>query len=246
MKRLVQLVVCLVLISTTAFAGKGGFGERLFFQVGGTIGADVLNMTGIIAKDDANRPSATSLQTEYSSLNVNYATLILAGRINFLEMTTNSALSLNFRPSASFGRAYNSAGGGNTTMLRLPFTIECNSGAASTASTRAKTGFAFGGGAEYVMYPLGNAVSIAEDPNGNGGASAYNRDLKCNWLQPVVYAGVKFFGKHYYCREINFKASFSSISTVDNKTNVDADKFGLVSDFKTVGLMISFLQYINY
>ena len=42
MKRLVQLVVCLVLISTAAFAGKGGFGERLFFQVGGTIGADGL------------------------------------------------------------------------------------------------------------------------------------------------------------------------------------------------------------
>ncbi len=65
MKRLVQLVVCLVLISTTAFAGRGGFGERLFFQVGGTIGADVLNMTGIIAKDNENMRTITSLQTEY-------------------------------------------------------------------------------------------------------------------------------------------------------------------------------------
>ena len=248
MKRLVQLLVCLVLVSTSAFAGKGGFGERLFFQVGGTIGADVMNMTGTIGKDPENATSKSQkIATEYSSLNVNYATLILAGRINFLEMTTNSALSLNVRPSFSFGRAYNTTGGGNTTMLRLPFTLEFNSGAASTASTRAKTGFSFGGGAEYIMYPLGNAVSIAEDPNGNGGmAGGYNRDLKASWLQPVVYAGVKFFGKHYYCREINFKASFSSIATVNNKSNVDADKFGTIYDFKTVGLMISFLQYINY
>ena len=234
MKRLFQVALFIGLFSVSSFA-KGGFGDRLFFQVGGTIGADVMNMTGVIAK-------GTPLETEYSSLNVNYATLALSGRVNLLEISNNSSLGLTLRPSGSFGRAYNDAGGGSSTMLRLPFTFDFHSGAAATVATRAKTGFTIGVGAEYVMYPLGNPVAVAPDPNGLD----RDRDIKANWLQPVVVAGIKFTGKHYYCREINFKASFSTASSMTNSTSLDAQYYGKIDGWQTVGFMVSFMQFLNY
>lgn len=243
MKRIAELVLCLSLFASSAFAG-GGFGERIFFQVGGTIGADVMNYGGTFLKDN---PASNLDPLEFSSLNVNYATIVLAGRLNFLEMSNNSSLALAFRPCASFGRAYNDAGGGNSTTLRLPVTIDYNSGASSTVSTRAKTGFSFGVGAEFLMYPLGNAVDVVEQGvNGSGNVSSQALNFKANWIQPVVVVGIKFFGKHYYCRELNFKASYTSLSSISNKTNDGSGLYEKVSDFTSVGLMVSFLQYLNY
>ncbi|MCQ2959222.1 MAG: hypothetical protein MJ198_03420 [Bacteroidales bacterium] len=237
MKRLFQLVVCFSLISSVVFAGRGGIGERLFFQIGGTVGADVMNMTGTIAKGEIDE----RLETPYTSTNVNFATLVLAGRINFLELSNNSSLGLVLRPCASFGRAFNDYGG-TSTMVRLPFSIELNTGAAATVSTRAKTGVTFGLGYELVKYPVGNGITVASD-NGQ------ERAIKAGWGQYVGVVGIKFFGKHYFCREINFKASYSSRggdNYVRNLAEEENSYYKNIGDWQTVGLMISFLQYLNY
>lgn len=242
MKRLLQLVVCLSLISSAAFAGRGGIGEKIFFQIGGTVGADVMHMEGTFANEKGARGIK---EITFVSNNVNLATLQFNARINFLELSNNSALSLSFRPSGSFGRAINDIGG-TSTMIRLPLTLDLNSGAAATVSTRAKTGFTLGVGAEFVKYPLaGEGVALCRDEN-----SARDGDyisLNASWIQPVVTLGIRFFGKHYYCREINFKACYKSPGDVDNKCNESAQSlYSTIKDFQNVGLMISFMQYLNY
>lgn len=247
MKRFGRLVLLLSFISSFAFAGRGGIGERLFFQVGGTVGADVMHMEGTFV----NTKGATNVKDiNFVSNNVNFATVQLVGRINFLELSNNSSLSLAFRPSGGFGRAINDIGG-TTTTLRLPFTIDINSGAASTVSTRAKTGFSFGIGAEYIMYPaVGEGVSVCNDAN-QGAVNNNYVSMKGGWWQPVAVVGIKFFGKHYYCREINFKACYYSTSALENKSIssesvVEENFYSKISDFSNVGLMISFMQYLNY
>lgn len=235
MKRLIQLVVCLAIITSSAFA-KGGIGDKFFFQLGGTIGADVMNMSGTFCKDAA----ATNIEPiDFSSLNVNFATVSFVGRVNFLEVSNNTSLSLAFRPALSFGRAINDLGG-TSSMIRLPLTIGFNSGASATVATRSKTGFSFDLGAEFVQYPLGNAVDVVK----NEGGQVLN--MKMNWIQPVAVVGVKFFGKRYLCSELNFKACFMSKSSIDNKAAEDVNLYGTISDWQTVGLMVSFLKYLNY
>ncbi len=235
MKRLIQLVICLSILSTSAFA-KGGIGEKFFFQLGGTVGADVMNMSGTFCKDAI----ASNIDPiEFSSLNVNFATLSFVGRVNFLEISNNSSLSLAFRPAVSFGRAMNDLGG-NSSMVRLPLTIGFNSGASATVATRSKTGFSFDLGAEFVQYPLGNAVDVCKNEGGQV------LDIKMSWIQPVAVVGVKFFGKKYLCKELNFKACFMSMGSINNKSALDSNLYGKISDWQSVGLMISFLQYLNY
>ena len=220
----------------------------MFFQLGGTIGADVMHYEGIFCK---NSLASNIDPIPFSATNVNYATLMGLAGINFLEVSTNFSLSLAARPNISFGRAYGD-GGGTTSMIRLPFTLDINSGAAATVATRAKTGFSFGVGAEFVKCPLGNAVDVAAEKEVNGGNDKTGRyiNMKVAWWQPVAVVGVKFFGKHYLCRELNLKASFGSKGELDNKTTINAingqSLYGTIYDWKSVGLTISFLQYLNY
>lgn len=250
MRRFIQLLICSLVITSTALAGGGkGFASKLYFQLGGTIGADVMRYEGIFCKNSM----ASNIQPiPFSATNVNYATLMGVGRVNFLEISNNASLSLAMRPNISFGRAYGD-GGGTTTMIRLPFTLDFNSGAAATVSTRAKTGFSFGVGAEFIKYPLGNAVDVAAEKEANGVNTSTGRyiNMKAAWWQPVAVVGVKFFGKHYLCRELNFKASFCSMGELDNQTTINTNNngqslYGTIYDWKTVGLTISFLQYLNY
>lgn len=247
MKRFIQLLICFLAIATTTFAGGGkGFASKLFFQLGGTIGADVMRYEGVFCKDN----SATNIAPiPFAATNVNYATLMGVGRVNFLEVSNNLSFSIATRPNISFGRAYGD-GGGTTSMIRLPFTFDINSGAAATVSTRAKTGFSFGVGAEFIKYPLGNAVDVAAEKGNFGDNTGRYVNMKASWWQPVAVVGVKFFGKHYLCRELNFKASFCSMGELQNQTTIDVAQsqslYGTVYDWKSVGLTISFLQYINY
>ena len=247
MKRIFQLVVCLSLVSSVAMAGHGGIGERIFFQVGGTVGADVMQMNGMFY----NKSGAKNLKDlPVENLNVNLATVSFVGRINILELSNNSSLSLAFRPAASIGRSINDFGGPST-MLRLPFTFDLNSGAAATVSTRAKTGFVFGIGAEFISYPaLGDGVTVQKTDAGitQQGQNENFINMKASWIQPVATFGIRFFGKNYSCREINFKACFKPESEVENKSVVDnaANPYSTVSDFKNMGLMISYIQFLNY
>lgn len=243
MKRFIQLLICFLAIATTTFAGGGkGFASKLFFQLGGTIGADVMRYEGVFCKDN---PATNIEPIPFAATNVNYATLLAVGRVNFLEISNNSSLSLGFRPSIGFGRSYGE-GGGTSTMFRMPITLDINSGAAATVSTRAKTGFSFGLGAEFVKFPLGNAIDVVAEKANQGENTGRYLNMKASWLQPVAVVGVKFFGKHYLCRELNFKASFASIASLENQTSFDEGLYGKISDWKTVGLTISFLQYLNY
>ncbi len=240
MKRLAQLVVSLVLLSNVTFAGHGGIGEKLFFQLGGTIAADVTNMTGHFLMPD------NKTKFEFSNLHINYATIMAVGRINFLEMTNNSSLDLAVRPCFGFGKYTNDDANGNAAMLRIPITLDFNSGAAATVSTRAKTGFSFGAGIELTKYPLVNAMTMADEGKGTGIKKTI--DFKTPmFIQPVAVFGIKFFGKHYYCRELNFKASFLPSKDMENKEVDNENNYThKAKDFQSVGLMISFLQYLNY
>ena len=244
MKRFIQLLICFLAIATTTFAGGGkGLASKFFFQLGGTIGADVLKVDGVFLKKAIDNSEPIS----FTTTNVNYATLMGVGRVNFLEISNNSSLSLALRPSVSFGRAYGDGGGGTSTMFRFPITLDINSGAAATVSTRAKTGFSLGLGAEFVKYPLGNAVDVVAEPNTNeGGTTGRYLNMKASWWQPVAVVGVKFFGKHYLCRELNFKFAYCSTGEIDNQTNTDKSRYGTISDWQTFGATISFLQYLNY
>lgn len=243
MKRFIQLLICFSVIATTALAGGGkGLASKFFFQLGGTIGADVLKVDGVFLKNAIDNSEPIS----FTTTNVNYATLMGVGRVNFLEISNNSSLSLALRPSFSFGRSYGE-GGGTSTMFRFPITLDINSGAAATVSTRAKTGFSLGLGAEFVKYPLGNAVDVVAEPNTNeGGTTGRYLNMKASWWQPVAVVGVKFFGKHYLCRELNFKFAYCSTGEIDNQTNTDKSRYGTISDWQTFGATISFLQYLNY
>ena len=245
MRRFIQLLICSLVITSTALAGGGkGFASKLYFQLGGTIGADVMRYEGIFCK---NSMASYIQPIPFSATNVNYATLMGVGRVNFLEISNNSSLSLALRPSVSFGRAYGDGGGGTSTMFRFPITLDINSGAAATVSTRAKTGFSLGLGAEFVKYPLGNAVDVVAEPNTNeGGTTGRYLNMKASWWQPVAVVGVKFFGKHYLCRELNFKFAYCSTGEIDNQTNTDKSRYGTISDWQTFGATISFLQYLNY
>ena len=248
MKRIFQLVVCLSLVSSVALAGHGGIGERFFFQIGGTVGADVMQMTGMFY-NEKNAGNLDDLPIE--NLNVNLATVAFVGRVNLLELSNNSSLSLAFRPAASIGRSINDFGGPST-MLRLPFTFDFNSGAAATVSTRAKTGFVFGIGAEFISYPaLGDGVTVQKTYVGQGGGQQSNENfinMKASWIQPVATFGIRFFGKNYSCREINFKACYKAAGNVDNKSVVDnaANPYATIGDFKNMGVVLSYIQFLNY
>lgn len=247
MKRFVQLLVCLSLVSSVAFAGRGGIGERIFFQIGGTVGADVMKMDGMFKN---TKGAANMKDLPIENLNVNLATLQFVGRLNFLELSNNSSMSLSFRPAASIGRSINDFGGPST-MLRLPLTFDFNSGAAATVSTRAKTGFVFGFGFEYISYPaVGDGVTVQKTDAGNGQAGQNENylNMKGSWIQPVATFGIRFFGKNYSCKEVNFKACFKGASDLDNKSVVDnaSNPYAVVGDFKNVGLMLSYIQFLNY
>lgn len=202
--------------------------ERVFGQIGGTVGFDY------------TRSSGTILGAEFTNNQINYASIIFAGRMNFLELSNNSSLSLAVHPTLGIGRAYNEIGGGSSFSLRVPLFVELNLGAASTVSTRKNEGFAIGLGAQYVRYPMfGNGtVPVAKDKNNKVVA------MSAIWTEPVLQMGYKFFGKNYYCREINLRASYAMpFGTVNNDTKLIKSN---IDNFNSFGVMLSFLQYINY
>ena len=224
MKRLATLLLFVGIF----FQGFSQLDERVFGQIGGTVGFDFTHSSG------------TVLGTEYSNNQINYASVIFAGRMNFLELTNNSSMSLAVHPTFGIGRAYNEIGGGSTFSLRVPLFIELNIGAASTVSTRKNEGFAIGIGAQYVRYPMfGNGtVPVAKDKNNKVVA------MSAIWTEPVLHMGYKFFGKNYYCREINLRASYAMpFGTVNNDTKLIKSN---IDSFNSMGVMLSFLQYINY
>jgi hypothetical protein len=228
MKRLIQ-VVLLISVFSNAFSQ---IDERVFFQIGGTVGADYSASKGAIGVKNIN------VNQSYTNTQINYASVIFGSRINFMEFSNNSSMSLALKPTLSMGRAYNDIGGGSNLSLRVPVFMELNFGAASTVSTRKDVGFAIGFGMQYVRYPLLKGVPVAKDL----GTKAVT--VNAHWFEPVVDMGIKFFGKHYYCREVNLRASYASIKEVDNSTAQAPDQ--VIKGFTNMGFMLSFSQYINY
>lgn len=224
MKRLLSLLLFVSILTQ----GFSQLDERVFGQIGGTVGFDFTHTSGKI------------LDTEFSNNQINYASVIFAGRLNFLELSNNSSMSLAVHPTLGIGRAYNEIGGGSSFSLRVPLFVEINFGAASTVSTRKNEGFAIGIGAQYVRYPMfGNGtIPVAKDKNKKIVA------MSTIWTEPVLHMGYKFFGKHYYCREVNLRASYAMpFGVVNNDTKLIKSN---VENFNSVGVMLSFLQYINY
>lgn len=202
--------------------------ERVFGQVGGTILADITQSSGSI------------LGEKFETYNINFASFMFAGRINFLEISNNTSLSLSAVPTLSVGGAFNDIGASANFSFRLPLLIDFNYGTAATIVTRKNGGIAFSLGAQYSRYPLfpNGTAAVAKDRNGKIlSMSAY-------WIEPVMSVGYKFFGKHYYCREINLRASYAlPMGEVNNDTKQIKSN---IDDFKSMGVMISFMQYINY
>ncbi len=224
MKRLLSLLLFVSVLTQ----GFSQFNERLFGQIGGTVGFDFTRSSGKI------------LNVDFSNTQINYASVFFAGRMNFLELSNNSSMSLALHPTFSIGRAYNEVGGGANFSLRVPFFMELNLGAASTVSTRKNEGFAIGMGVQYVRYPFfsNGIVPVAIDRNRKPVA------MSAIWYEPVMQMGYKFFGKNYYCKEINLRASYAMpMGIVNNDTDLITSK---IEKFNSVGVMISFLQYINY
>lgn len=232
MKRLLHLVLFMSIFSSTF----SQFNERLFGQVGGTLGADVMLSEGNMGVK----------RVPFSSTNVNYATIMFAGRMNFMEFSNDLSMSLGVQPTLSVGRAYNEQGGGGNISFRLPMVMELNFNSAATVSTRKKTGFSIGGGVQYVKYPLSaKSVPVAR-PEANTGSEYLG--IKATWIEPVLVTGVKFVGKHYFAREINLRVSYANISEVGNdhiEGNKEDDRNN-IHDFTNIGFTISFLQFINY
>ena len=79
MKRLLHLVLFMSIFSSTF----SQFNERLFGQVGGTLGADVMLSEGNMGVK----------RVPFSSTNVNYATIMFAGRMNILEFSNDLSMS---------------------------------------------------------------------------------------------------------------------------------------------------------
>ena len=232
MKRLLHLVLFMSIFSS-AFSQ---FNERLFGQVGGTLGADVMISEGKMGVK----------RVPFSSTNVNYATIMFAGRMNFMEFSNDLSMSLGVQPTLSVGRAYNEQGGGGNISFRLPMVVELNFNSAATVSTRKKRGYSIGGGVQYVKYPLSaKSVPVAR-PETNTGSEYLG--VKATWIEPVLVTGVKFVGKHYFAREINLRISYANISEVGNdhiEGNKEDDRNNM-HDFTSIGFTLSFLQYINY
>ncbi|HPY82312.1 MAG: hypothetical protein M0R02_01205 [Bacteroidales bacterium] len=232
MKRLLHLILFMS-IFTTAFSQ---FNERLFGQVGGTLGADIMMSEGKMGIK----------KIPFKSTNVNYATIMFAGRMNFLEFSNDLSMSLGLQPTLSVGRAYNQQGGGGNISFRIPLVVEVNFNSASTVSTRKKTGFSIGGGVQYIKYPLSaKSVPVAKPELQTG--SEY-LGIKASWLEPVLVTGVKFVGKYYFAREINLRISYANISEVGNDhfEGNKNDTRNNMHDFTSFGVTLSFLQYINY
>lgn len=227
MKRILPIIL-LVCLFSKAFSQ---FDERVFFQLGGTVGFDYTNMTGKIGEG--------LTYYDVSNNQINYATVIFTTRLNFLEFSNNSSMSLGVQPALSLGRAYNSVGGGGNASFRFPAFLELNFGAASTVSTRKDFGFGIGLGAQYMKYPLMNTVPIA-----NGSHEGEVLGINTKWIAPTLQMGLKFFGKSYYCREINLRATYGSYDEINNDSEYSKNQ--VIKDFKTMGVMISFLQYLNY
>ena len=228
MKRLLHLVLFMSIFSS-AFSQ---FNERLFGQVGGTLGADVMISEGKMGVK----------RVPFSSTNVNYATIMFAGRMNFMEFSNDLSMSLGVQPTLSVGRAYNEQGGGGNISFRLPMVVELNFNSAATVSTRKKRGYSIGGGVQYVKYPLSaKSVPVAR-PETNTGSEYLG--VKATWIEPVLVTGVKFVGKHYFAREINLRISYANISEVGNdhiEGNKEDDRNNM-HDFTSIGFTLSFLQ----
>jgi len=224
MKRLLHVVLFLAITSSVFSQRKT---ERFFMQIGGTLGADVMFSDGDIRKES------------FTTTNINYASVIFTSRLNFLQLSNNASISLGVQPTLSIGRAYNSVGGGGNLSFRLPGVIELNLGAAATGSTRKDVGFSIGGGVQYMKYPISaNSVPVAPSKN-----SDY-LGMYATWLEPVLVTGVKFFGKSYYCREVNLRFSYASKDEVNNATDLTQGE--VINNFHSMGIMVSFLQYLNY
>lgn len=223
MKRLIFSALLFFIVANT----YSQLDERVFGQIGGTLGADAMMTSGVIQKQS------------FSSTNINYVTVMFTGRLNILEFSNNMSMSLGVQPTLSVGRAYNSVGGGGNLSVRIPGVFELNFGAASTVSTRKDVGFSIGGGIQFVKYPL-SSKAIAVAPNKNNDYLG----IYAKWTEPVLVTGIKFFGKHYYCREINMRVSYASIGEVENNSKITENQF--ITGFQNVGVMLSFLQYINY
>lgn len=229
MKRIIHLVLFVSVFSNS----YSQFHERLFGQVGGTIGLDVMYTDG----------KMRVTKEAFESLNVNYATVIFAGRLNILEFSNDLSLSFAAQPTLSVGRSYNNQGGGGNLNMRIPMVFELNFNSAATVSTRKKTGYSIGGGIQYVQYPLFGNNSV---PVGQG--STQFLGMNANWVEGVLVTGVKFVGKHFYARELNLRIAYAQISELGNdhfEGNKD-DNRNNIHDFRNVGVMLSFLQYINY
>jgi hypothetical protein len=227
MKRILPIIL-LVCLFSKAFSQ---FDERVFFQLGGTVGFDYTQMKGKIG-EGLSFYDITNNQ-------INYATVIFTTRLNFLEFSNNSSMSLDVQPALSLGRAYNSVGGNGNASFRLPAFLELNFGAASTVSTRKDYGFGIGIGAQYMKYPLMGNVPVY---NGTHAGEIYS--INSSWICPTLQMGLKFFGKSYYCREINLRATYGASNKLDNNSETSSNQ--VIKDFQTMGVMISFLQYLNY
>ncbi|MFO7868229.1 MAG: hypothetical protein R6U95_02900 [Bacteroidales bacterium] len=227
MKRLFYLVFFMICYSS-AFSQ---FIERLYGQVGGTLGADIMLSEGSIR------------QESFETTNINYATVFFSGRMNILEFSNDLALSLAGQPTLSVGRAYNEQGGGGNISFRMPFVAELNFNCAATVATRKRVGFSLGGGIQYMKYPLSSKpVPVAPSDN------AQYLGINAQWWEPVIVTGVKFVGKQFYAREINLRVSMVNKGELDNTNENNAADLEkeTIADFKSYAFTLSFLQYINY
>jgi|SRR5690554_286373 len=227
MKRFFYLILFMSMFST-AFSQ---FSERLFGQIGGTLGADVMFSEGNIR------------QESFETTNVNYATVFFAGRMNFLEFSNDVALSLAAQPTLSVGRAYNTQGGGGNISFRMPLVAELNFNSAATVSTRKRVGFSIGGGIQYIKYPI-SSKPVPVAPSNN----AQYLGMNAQWWEPVVVTGVKFVGKFFYAKEINLRVAYANKSSLENTNKNNSLEMANenITEFTSFAFTLSFLQYINY
>ncbi len=231
MKRFLHLVLFASLFSN-AF---GQFNERVFFQAGGTVAADFRSFSGI--------PSDS--RTKFNAINYNYATVILTGRVNIIEFSNNFSMSLGLQPAFSVGSFKETNADGPYCSVRIPGLLEFNFNAGATVSTRKDNGLSIGVGYQYTRLPMSEKTPlyILENPNDKD-INSVNLDF----FEPVVVVGYKFFGKKYYCKEINFRASYGAKDELINETSLTInDKIDrYITDFRTFSFTLSFLHYLNY
>lgn len=150
-------------------------------------------------------------------------------RFNIVEMSDNVAFSTSVNPALAVSAS--SVGIGS---VHAPIQLNMEFGAGSTYNTTANMGGYVGAGFEL------NSVGLVNYDLFDAGDIPMDAEIKKTWLQPVISAGVRFWGSNNVLREVEFKYGWSAEEVYTERGNSES------STHRPRTIRVIFNYFLNY